>query len=154
MTATAFAEIVSTTSLQGILGRYAQAMLTQIGQSAACNRVHGNTQRCARWLLQTHDRVHRDRFELPTSFLAQMLGVTTAMALQASDTLVATGAIQNHSDHVTIVDREKLERHTCECYHIIAREYGRLIDGDNVPSPLDGVSMSKEGRSTLTAPTD
>ena len=58
-----------------MLGRYTQALLTQVAQSSACNRVHGMTQRCARWLLQTHDRVHRDEFSLTQEFLAQMLGV-------------------------------------------------------------------------------
>src|SRR5262249_35668910 len=65
-------------TLGTIMGHYTQALLTQISQASACNRIHAAEERCARWLLMSHDRVHRDEFELTQEFLAQMLGVRRA----------------------------------------------------------------------------
>lgn len=150
MKATDFRQLLPNPALHAILGKYTQAMLTQIGQSSACNRAHGDTQRCARWLLQTHDRVHRDEFELMQEFLAQMLGVARPRVSEAAAVLADTGSIQYRLDRLNIIDRGALERQSCECYHIIAREYARLIEGIELPSPLIGVPMSRDGHSTLT----
>lgn len=152
MTARDFRQLLQVPSLRAILGRYTQAMLTQIAQSSACNRVHGLTQRCARWLLQTHDRVHTDEFELAQDFLAQMLGVTTQGAGEAAATLENLGAIEYRNGRIVIADRAALEVRSCECYAIIAREDARLLRGEDRPSPLLGLSMSRGGRSTLTPP--
>ena len=154
MKASDFRELLPVPALNAVLGRYTQAMLTQIGQSSACNRIHADTQRCARWLLQTHDRVRRDEFELMQDFLALMLGVARSKVTAAVAGLVDPGTVAYGADRISILDRRALEQQSCECYHIIAREYARLIDGKELPSPLLGMSMSQHGRSTLTPPAE
>ena len=154
MTAEDFKSASSMPAVRDALGRYTQALLTQIAQSAACNRTHGTSQRCARWLLQTHDRVHDDEFPLTQEFLAQMLGVRRAAVRDAASALQAAGALRYDNGHVTILNRAALESLSCECYAIIAREYRRLIEGEEAPGPLRSLRMSEAGRSTLTAPAD
>lgn len=115
---------VSSSISQTIL-RYTQALITQISQSAACNRLH--TERCARWLLQTHDRVQSDDFPLTQKFLSQMLGTRRAAVNLAARTLQQAGLISYRRGRVTILDRAELENVSCECYGIIASEFERLL---------------------------
>ena len=110
-----------------LLLRYTQATLTQVSQSAACNRVHSIEERCARWLLMTHDRVPGDRFELTQEFLAEMLGTRRASVSVAAGVLQRAGFIRYSRGRVEVVDRAGLESAACECYAVIAREYERLI---------------------------
>jgi CRP-like cAMP-binding protein len=152
MTAVDFQELLGVAAVRAVLGRYTQALLTQVSQSSACNRRHAMTQRCARWLLQTHDRVHRDEFPLTQDFLAQMLGVRRATVTEAAAGLQKAGVITYKYGRITVVDRAGLEARSCECYGIIAREYARLVDGHEAPDPLDGLRTSERGLSTLTAP--
>jgi len=147
-----FRAVVAEGGVRELFGRYTQAMLTQIAQSSACNRVHAMVQRCARWLLQTHDRVGRDEFPLTQDFLAQMLGVRPATVGEVAGTLADAGAIRYGDSKMTIVNRATLERLACECYAIIAREYARLIDGQELPNPLINLPTSDHGRSVLTPP--
>ena len=114
-------------ALQAILQRYTQGLLNQIAQSAACNRLHPMTERCARWLLMTHDRVGRDEFPLTHEFLSQMLGVRRATVTVATGTLQQAGLIRSRRGSITILDREGLENASCECYRIIREEYDRLL---------------------------
>lgn len=104
-------------------------------------------QRCARWLLQTHDRVITKEFPLTQRFLSQMLGVRRATVTDAAKSLQQAGLITYVHGRVTIRDREGLERATCECYTIIRRDFERLLEGRNPPSPLAGVRVSEQGRS-------
>lgn len=113
--------------LIAILHRYTQALLTQISQSSACNRLHSTEERCARWLITTHDRVAGDTFPLTHEFLAQMLGVRRATVSQAAGALQAAGVITYARGIVHVLDRARLEQTSCECYGIIAREYDRLL---------------------------
>jgi CRP-like cAMP-binding protein len=113
--------------LTTLLLRYTQARLTQVAQSVVCNRIHSNDQRCARWLLMTHDGVAGDRFELTQEFLAEMLGVGRARVSVAASTLQRAGFIRYSRGRVEVVDRAGLERAACECYAVIAREFDRLI---------------------------
>jgi CRP-like cAMP-binding protein len=106
---------------------YTQGLLTQIGQTAACNRAHGVRQRCARWLLMTHERVDSDRFELTHEFLGQMLGVRRASVTEVAGELQNDGLITYSRGVVTILDQVGLERASCECYSIIRNEYRRLL---------------------------
>lgn len=113
--------------LTAVLLRYAQALLAQISQASACNRVHSIEERCARWLLMSHDRMNGNRFELTQEFLGEMLGVRRAGVSVAASNLQRDGLIRYSRGRVEVVDRAGLERVSCECYAVIAREYERLI---------------------------
>jgi len=121
------AHVRASARLAEIMGRYTQALLTQISQSSACNRMHAAEERCARWLLMTHDRVHRDEFELTHEFLAQMLGVRRATVSEVAGVLQAAGVIRYSRGRVTVLDRSALEERSCECYRVIRDEYTRLL---------------------------
>ena len=99
-----------------LLTRYSQALVGFIMQSTACNAVHSVEQRLARWLLMAHDRIGRDDFPLTQEFVAMMLGATRPTVTVVAGTLQKAGLITYHRGHVTIVDREKLEAASCECY--------------------------------------
>lgn len=114
--------------LRRLLGRYTQSYLTQVSQSAACNRIHDIERRCARWLLMTHDRVDgASEFVLKQEFLAFMLGVRRAGVSQAAGRLQEQGLIRYRRGTIRIVDREGLERAACECYGIVRRHFDRLL---------------------------
>lgn len=122
-------EIVNGRGLTKTLHRYTQALFNQIARSAACNRVHSIEERCARWLLMTHDRVGADEFPLTHEFLSQMLGVRRASVSVAAGALQRDGLIRYNRGRILVTDREGLERASCECYSIIEREYDRLLGG-------------------------
>jgi CRP-like cAMP-binding protein len=115
-------------ALQALLHRYTLALLTQIGQSSACNRLHTLSERCARWILMTHDRVHRDAFTLTQEFLAQMLGVRRAGVNEAMQELQQGGLVTYGRGEVTVTDRAGLEAASCECYALIRDEHQRLAE--------------------------
>jgi CRP-like cAMP-binding protein len=126
MAAEAFARVANNGgALQALLQRYTQALFSQVAQSSACNRLHPIEQRCARWLLLTHDRVGADRFPLTQDFLAQMLGVQRTSVNAVAQTLSEAGAIRYARGMITVLDRPRLEAAACECYEIIAREAER-----------------------------
>lgn len=114
--------------LSRLLLRFANAHLVQVGQGAACNQLHSIRQRCARWLLMTHDRVGRDDFALTHEFMCQMLGVRRATVTEIVGALQQDGIIRNHRGRFTIVDRSALELVTCECYWVIRREFQRMMN--------------------------
>ena len=99
-----------------LMARYAQALSGFIMQSTACNAVHSVEQRLSRWLLMAHDRIGRDDFPLTQEFVAMMLGTSRPTVTVVAGTLQKAGLITYHRGHVTIVDREKLEAASCECY--------------------------------------
>ena len=114
-------------TLRRLLSRYTQAYLTQVAQTAACNRLHGIEERCARWLLMTHDRVGRaETFPLTQEYLAIMLGVRRAGVTLAAGALRDAGLIRYSRGSVHVVDREGLEAASCECYGIVRRHFDRL----------------------------
>ena len=128
MPAEAFRAVVhSSGALHQILQRYTQALLNQIAQSAACNRVHPMTERCARWILLTHDRIGVDAFPLTHEFLSQMLGVRRATVTVATGALHQARLIRSHRGRITVLDRAGLESASCECYRVIRDEYDRLL---------------------------
>ena len=106
---------------------YLQAYIVQISQSVACNARHGILERCARWLLQTHDRARADEFRLTQEFLAQMLGVRRPSVTVAAGALQEAGLIHYKRGDVTVLDRAGLERASCECYRIVRDEYDHAI---------------------------
>jgi CRP-like cAMP-binding protein len=109
-----------------LVALYAQASLLQIMQCTACNALHDVTQRCCRWLLQTHDRVDADDFLLKHEFLAVMLGVrrpTVTIVLRA---LQQAGIISSRYGRIRILKRNRLEAASCECYGVIGAHFARL----------------------------
>jgi hypothetical protein len=145
-------ELAQNGTLTTMLHRYSQALLTMIAQSSACNRVHTMEQRLARWLLHSHDRVGRDTFPLTHQFLSQMLGVRRATVTEAAGRLQKASLIEYTMGKITLLDRPGLEGAACECYAIIRREFDRLLEGMERPSPLRGVATSKDGKSTAKEP--
>ena len=126
MTAEAFLGCIDRVpSLHLALQRYTMTLFAQVAQSSACNRLHPIEQRCARWLLLTHDRVSSDEFPLTQEFLAQMLGVQRTSVNAVAQGLGEAGAIRYLRGVITVLDRAKLEAASCECYGIIAREAER-----------------------------
>ncbi|HKN68697.1 MAG TPA: Crp/Fnr family transcriptional regulator [Gemmatimonadaceae bacterium] len=113
--------------LDVVLRRYTQAFINQLAQSVACNRLHTIDQRCARWLLMTHDRVGGgDTFDLTQEFLSYMLGVRREGVSAASGALQRRGVIRYRRGRIAILDRAALEKAACECYAETRREYTQL----------------------------
>jgi CRP-like cAMP-binding protein len=106
---------------------YAHTLTEQAAQTVACNRRHELSERCARWLLMTHDRVGASPFGLTQDFLATMLGVRRAGVTVAAGALQHAGLIRYSRGRVEVVDREGLEAASCDCYHILAASYERAI---------------------------
>jgi CRP-like cAMP-binding protein len=110
-----------------LLYHYTQALFNQLGQHVVCNRLHPIAQRCARWLLMTHDRMARDDFLLTHEFLAQMLGVRRARVTEVAGRLQQAGLIRYYRGRIHVLDRTGLEAASCECYGVIRQEYDRLL---------------------------
>lgn len=113
--------------LHRLMLRYTHAFLTQVAQTAACNAAHLVEERCARWLLMTHDRVDGDEFPLTHEFLAFMLGVRRAGVSAVMRLLSDARVIRYDRGNVAIVNRAALERHACECYRVVRAQYERLL---------------------------
>jgi CRP-like cAMP-binding protein len=133
--AAAFQRHLEKPTLRRALLLYTQALLTQIAQCSSCNSHHSIEGRCARWLLQTLDRVTGSAFPLTHEFLGLMLGVRRATVTGVAQTLQARGLIRYHRGVMTVLDRSGLERASCECYRLINREYTRLMKSINRPLP-------------------
>lgn len=128
MTSRAFREEVARSEpLRAVLNRYTQALFNLIAQSSACNRLHPIEERCARWLLMTHDRMEEDKFPLTQEFLAKMLGVRRATVNLAAGMLQQAGLITYTRGKITVLSRRGLEGAACDCYRIVADEFERLV---------------------------
>jgi len=112
--------------IQRLIQRHLYALMRQILYAAACNRVHGMEERCARWLLMTHDRAGQDTFPLTQEFLSHMLGVRRATVNVATGMLKKAGFIRYMRGTLTIVDRPGLESAACGCYQAILKVYQPL----------------------------
>ncbi len=110
-----------------LFARYADALLAQIMQSAACNALHRAEERCARWLLATHDRAGDHVIELTQESLAEMLGVQRTTVTAITSDLAARGLIRTHRGRVEVIDRPGLERAACECYVAVEDHFARLL---------------------------
>lgn len=113
-------------SLQDLMGRYAQVFVAQIMQSTACNARHQVQERCCTWLLTAHDRMHQHDFYLSHEFLAMMLGVRRQTVTVVAGTLQSAGLIRYTHGRVAILDRKGLEAAACECYQIRRHHFERL----------------------------
>jgi len=113
-------------AFRDIIERYTQILFAQMMQSTACNALHQVQQRCARWLLMTHDRMHERDFQLSHEFLAVMLGVQRQTVSVVAATLQHAGLIRYARGHVIVVNRKGLEAAACECYAIVRAHFDRL----------------------------
>lgn len=119
--------------LQRLLLRYTQALMTQMSQSAVCNRHHSVEQQLCRWLLLTLDRVPAHEliknYELimTQELVASMLGVRREGITEAAGNLQRAGLIRYRRGHISVLDRKGLEANTCECYAVVKKELGRLL---------------------------
>ncbi|MGE0736381.1 MAG: Crp/Fnr family transcriptional regulator [Alphaproteobacteria bacterium] len=127
-------EMQRSASMRRVMLHYAHAFFNQVAQSAACNHFHDIRQRCCRWLLMTHDRMHSDDFLLTQEFLAMMLGVQRTGVTAAAGALQRAGLIRYNRGNVAILDRLGLERGSCECYGVSKMEFDRLL-GDPKARP-------------------
>ena len=127
MKANVFRRALKDSKLRELMLRYTLALISQISQSAACNRLHSVDARCARWLLVTHDRVKKQTFPLTQEFLAQMLGVRRASVSGAAGMLQKRGLITYKRGIIHISDRRGLEAASCGCYLVIRNEFKRLL---------------------------
>lgn len=112
---------------QELLLRYTQAILTQISQTAVCNRLHSIDQQLCRWLLLSHDRLRSDKLVMTHDLISNMLGVRREGITLAAKKLAARKLIANKRGTVTVIDRLGLEAASCECYAIVNAEYNRLL---------------------------
>ena len=126
-----FAAMSEVPQFERLLYRYALALFDQAAQHAACNRLHALEERCARWLLMTHDRMDGDVLPLKQQFLAEMLGVHRPAVTLAAGALQKAGVIRYTRGKVTVLDRTALENASCECYKIITRRAEALLRLDD-----------------------
>lgn len=112
--------------MRQLLLRYAQSLMTQVAQTAVCNRHHSIEQHLCSWLLLALDRLPGDRLAVTQELIADMLGVRRESITEAARTLRKVGALEYSRGHVTVLDRSKLEQLACECYAVVKKETARL----------------------------
>ncbi|MDI1308071.1 MAG: Crp/Fnr family transcriptional regulator [Methylotenera sp.] len=113
--------------LQKLLLRYTQALMTQMSQTAACNRHHSVEQQLCRWLLLTLDRMPTSDLIITQEWVAGMLGVRREGITEAAGNLQRAGIINYRRGHISVVDRVGLEKRVCECYAVVKKEMNRLL---------------------------
>lgn len=118
-------------AMQHLLLRYTQALLTQMAQTAVCNRHHSVDQQLCRWLLLSLDRLPSNELTMTQELIANMLGVRREGVTEAAGKLQARGLIRYSRGRITVLDRHGLEEHACECYQVVKNEFDRLL-----PNPV------------------
>ena len=118
-----------------LLLRYTQALITQMTQTAVCNRQHSLDQQLCRWLLLSLDRLQGSNLQMTQELIANMLGVRRESVIEAALKLQEAGLIRYARGHITVLDRVGLEQRSCECYAVVKKEYDRLLPGR--PATLD-----------------
>jgi len=113
--------------MQGLLLRYTQALMTQMSQTAACNRHHTVEQQLCRWLLLTLDRMQANELTMTQELIANMLGVRREGITEAAGNLQRAGFISYRRGHIAVLDRSGLEARVCECYGVVKTELNRLM---------------------------
>ena len=113
--------------LQHLLLRYTQALITQMTQTAVCNRHHAVHQQLCRWLLLSLDRLPSNELVMTQELIADMLGVRREGVTEAAGKLQSEGLIHYSRGHISVLDRRRLEARVCECYAVVKREYDRLL---------------------------
>lgn len=120
-------EFVLAGPVQNLFLRYTQALLTQMGQTAVCNRHHSVDQQLCRWLLMSIDRLPSNDLTMTQELIANMLGVRREGVTEAAGKLQAAGLIQYRRGRIRVLDRRGLERAACECYFVVKKEFERLL---------------------------
>jgi CRP-like cAMP-binding protein len=120
-------EFVRATALQHLLLRYTQALLTQMAQTAVCNRHHSVDQQLCRWLLLSMDRLPSNQLTMTQELIANMLGVRREGVTEAAGHLQDEGLISYRRGHIEVLDRPRLEARACECYQVVKTEFDRLL---------------------------
>jgi CRP-like cAMP-binding protein len=120
-------EFAKAGKFQQLLLRYTQALITQISQTAVCNRLHSVEQQLCRWLLLSHDRLNTDELVMTQELIADMLGVRREGVTVAAGRLQDEGAISYVRGRIQILNRQKLEQTVCECYRVVKDEVDRLL---------------------------
>jgi CRP-like cAMP-binding protein len=110
-----------------LLLRYTQALITQMAQTAVCNRHHTLDQQLCRWLLLNLDRLKGDELVITQELIAHMLGVRREGVTESAQKLQRAGLISYSRGHIRVLDRPKLEERSCECYAVVKKEYDRLL---------------------------
>ena len=110
-----------------LLLRYTQALITQMSQTAVCNRHHSLDQQLCRWLLLSLDRLEGNQLMMTQELIANMLGVRREGVTEGALKLQHAGLIQYARGHITVLDRAALEERSCECYAVVKKEYDRLL---------------------------
>ena len=113
-----------------LLLRYTQALMTQISQTAVCNRHHSVEQQLCRWLLLTLDRLPSNELTMTQELIASMLGVRREGITEAAGNLQHAGLISYRRGHITVLDRSGLESRVCECYGVVKNEFDRLLSDE------------------------
>ncbi|MEC5399544.1 Crp/Fnr family transcriptional regulator [Uliginosibacterium sp. H1] len=113
--------------MQRLLLRYTQALLTQMAQTAVCNRHHSLDQQLCRWLLLSLDRLPSNSLVMTQELISNMLGVRREGVTEAAGNLQKAGLIEYRRGHITVLDRPGLEARTCECYAVVKKEFDRLL---------------------------
>ena len=113
--------------VQRLLLRYTQALITQMAQTAVCNRHHSLDQQLCRWLLLSLDRLQGNELVMTQELIANMLGVRRESVTECAVKLQDAGLIRYTRGRITVLDRPGLERRTCECYAVVKKEYDRLL---------------------------
>ena len=120
--------------LHDLLLRYTQALITQMSQTAVCNRHHSVEQQMCRWLLLTLDRLPSNELTITQELIAGMLGVRREGITEIAGNLQRAGLIRYRRGHITVLDRSGLESRTCECYMVVKSEFNRLLPGAKLPA--------------------
>lgn len=113
--------------LQHLLLRYTQALLTQMAQTAVCNRHHTLDQQFCRWLLLSVDRLQSNELRMTQELIANMLGVRREGVTEAAGNVQMAGLIKYQRGHISVIDRPGLEARVCECYAVVKKEFDRLL---------------------------
>jgi CRP-like cAMP-binding protein len=121
--------------LQILLLRYTQALITQMAQTAVCNRHHSVDQQLCRWLLLSLDRLSGNQLTMTQELIGNMLGVRREGVTEAAGKLQKLGVIEYSRGRITVVNRPKLEKLCCECYDVVRKESDRLLPPHPAPSP-------------------
>ena len=124
-------------SLQHLALRYTQALITQLTQTAVCNRYHSLDQQLCRWLLLSLDRLKGNELVMTQELIANMLGVRRQGVTEAAGRLQTAGLINYSRGLIKVLDRKKMEKRVCECYEVVKREYARLL-----PYQIDGLNKA------------
>lgn len=127
------AEFNNHAEVRVLMLRYTQALITQMSQTAVCNRHHTIDQQLCRWLLLSLDRLSGNQLTMTQELIANMLGVRREGVTEAASKLQKLGVIEYHRGHITVINRPKLEALSCECYAVVKRESDRL--STDYPTP-------------------